>query len=190
MGKADALPPLATDVRDAAIEDVQLVHNDEDAAFFILPSSKCSDLLASASLVPAEGPVSGETYYLSWRVMTQVAIAAESLIVWKERSDIVRADVGAELARLWDAYRVVRASPAKQPNESGINARLVVSFRSNAGVVRWMAVGREYPVIQTEDHVCHPVDRKVFRDLVDMLGIRDTIVQGRGHDPAMAKYLE
>jgi hypothetical protein len=69
--------------------------------------------------------------------------------------------------------------------------RVVVVFTSNTGATHWVATGpgvaegpgTEY--METEDHVCHPLDVPLFQDLVSLLGIRGEILKDRGY----AKYL-
>jgi hypothetical protein len=44
-------------------------------------------------------------------------------------------------------------------------------------------------MMQTDDHVCHPLDPVLFRELVALATLGDDIVRGPGRDTVLAKYL-
>jgi hypothetical protein len=134
-------------------------------------------------------PSDAAVFYYDWWIMFNRPLAAETVM---ERGDgsTPMSISSTQSTALWTAYKRVKASrPFQTPTCGAVDARVVLRFVGASGRTRWVAVGRECPLMQTDDHVCHPLDRALFRQLVELLGIRDRITTGRGRDLDMAKFL-
>ena len=93
----------------------------------------------------------------------------------------------------WNRYRIARAT--RILGTCPPDARVVVTFTTSSGAEHWIAIGRGVAAktargpgvafMETEDHACHPIDRPLFQQLVELLHLREAVLQ----DPAYREYL-
>jgi hypothetical protein len=128
-----------------------------------------------------EGAVAGEVASRNWQIETLVPLCAEKLLCFGEHHILDQ----EHLQQFWDHYKIIRSSAAWPRCPRSI--RVAVTFTSNSGANYWVATGpgraegpgTEY--METEDHVCHPLDAALFRDIVNMLGIRNDVLRDRDY---------
>jgi hypothetical protein len=100
-----------------------------------------------------------------------------------------------QLEAVWKRYLVLHSTSVLRACPHDV--RVVIVFTSSAGTERWVALGRgtakpSGPLdgggeayLETEGHVCHPLDGPLFRQIVDLLHIRNDAVTDREY----RKYL-
>jgi hypothetical protein len=154
-------------------------------------ADNCPCVAEPNATAPSEGetPARGEVVNLGWTLETDAPTCTEALLC----QPAGRLPLGAEhrpldethLEKYWRRYIVIRSS--LHINGHAINPRIAIAFTSNIGRRHWLSFGPDrYPSIQTEDHVCHPVDRELFSDIAALLDIRSTVVK---FSPQYAKYM-
>ncbi len=134
----------------------------------------------------SEAIASGEIVSMGWQVETLVPLCTGRLLcLGKHRYSLDQ----RHLETFWTRYKSVRAS--RVWTRCSRNMRIAVAFTSSTGAEHWIATGpgagespgTEY--METEDHVCHPLDGTLFREIVNLIGERDDVLQ----DQQYGKYL-
>ena len=141
------------------------------------------------TILVGEQPDRGYVAGLGWRE-TPSPTCAEGLKCMRPTS--LNED---QLARFWNRYGIIRS--ARVLPGCAHDVRVVIDFTTKTGADHWLAIGRGLayataPIsgsgtafMETEGHVCHPLDAILFREIVDLLDIRKDVVS----DPEYRKYL-
>lgn len=133
----------------------------------------CASVPSAEPVKEAEDVIVGDMVDIPWSTLSGGPMSAESVLTELSPTQGATAPKARRLIanqlqvrELWKMYRAIASSPALAGT---INARAVVRFRTTTWAERWVAVGVECRIVQTDDHVCHAFNGPMFQTLVRFL---------------------